>query len=153
MSRGFRFETRPLGWIIPTAMQLVPPLMIAIGLPFTPGNPTVRSKLTEESPRWLVLKGKNDLALGALNKLRHKREVESGQTALEIAAFDQAIEEDKQLQGGGWLDLMRGTYRRRTFVSGQDIDSVSKLTFQLAMFMFIFQQTTGGQFLLSYGPT
>ena len=38
MSRGFQYETRRLGWIIPTAMQLVPPLMIAIGLPFTPGR-------------------------------------------------------------------------------------------------------------------
>lgn len=120
MSRAFQYETRPIGWLIPTAMQLIPPLILAIGLPFTPGM-CLYCMLAEvvESPRWLVLQGKNDLALEALNKLRSHEEVESGMTSQEVVAFDQAIEEDKLLQNGGWLDLMRGTYRRRTFVNIQ----------------------------------
>jgi SP family sugar:H+ symporter-like MFS transporter len=70
-----------------------------------------------ESPRWLVLQGKNELALTALNRLRPAREVASGMTAYEVQAFEQAIEEDKLLQSGSWFDLLRGNYLRRTMVS------------------------------------
>lgn len=38
MSRAFQHETAKVGWMVPTAMQLVPVLMLAIGLPFAPGK-------------------------------------------------------------------------------------------------------------------
>lgn len=114
MSRGYQSETRPVGYLVPVGVMLIPPVLIAIGLPFTP-----------ESPRWLVGKGRNEEALRALNKIRPKREVDSGMTAYEIQAFDQAIEEDRLVSQGSWLDLFRGNYFRRVMI---------------AMWMFIFQQ-------------
>ena len=38
MSRAFQHETHRRGWMIPTSMQLVPVVMLAIGLPFAPGE-------------------------------------------------------------------------------------------------------------------
>jgi hypothetical protein len=38
MSRGFQHETGKIGWMIPTAMQLVPVVLLLGGLPFIPGE-------------------------------------------------------------------------------------------------------------------
>jgi hypothetical protein len=59
MSRAYVSETRNLGWIIPCAMQLIPAVLLLVGVPFCPG-----------SPRWLVLQGKKDQALKNLDRLR-----------------------------------------------------------------------------------
>lgn len=94
--------------------------------------------LPTESPRWLVLHGKKDKALKNLNRLRPKKMVETGMTAAEINAIDFAIESNQAADQGRWLDLFRGTYLRRTVV---------------ASLLFWFHQTTGQQFVNSYGPT
>jgi hypothetical protein len=114
MSRGYQSETKPIGYLVPVGVMLIPPVLIAVGLPFTP-----------ESPRWLVSQGRNEEALRALNRIRPKREVDSGSTAYEIQAFDQALEEDKLVSQGSWLDLFRSNYPRRLMI---------------AMLMFVFQQ-------------
>lgn len=56
----------------------------------------------------------------------------------EINAIDQAIETNQAQHQGSWLDLFRGTYLRRTII---------------ASLLFWFHQTTGQQFVNSYGPT
>jgi hypothetical protein len=124
MSRAFVNETHNKGWQIPTAIQLVPVVILLIGVPFTP-----------ESPRWLLSKGKKEQALRSLNKLRPKAEVAAGHTAAEIEAIDEAIHEAEVLGEGRWIDLFRGTYLRRSFIS---------------MGLFCFQQSTGIQFINSY---
>lgn len=64
--------------------------------------------------------------------------VESGATAAEIDAIDFSIEEAHAAHQGSWLDLFRGTYLRRSVI---------------AALLFWFQETMGGQFVNSYGPT
>lgn len=47
MSRAYSNETHKKGWIIPTAMQLIPAILLLIFVPFC-----------IESPRWLISKGR-----------------------------------------------------------------------------------------------
>lgn len=94
--------------------------------------------LTTESPRWLVLHNRKDTALKSLNKLRPKRMAENGVTAREISAIDAAIESSHAGNQGSWLDLFRGTYLRRTLICTG---------------LFWFHESTGQQFVNSYGPT
>jgi SP family sugar:H+ symporter-like MFS transporter len=127
MSRAYVSETRNLGWIIPCAMQLIPAVLLLVGVPFCPG-----------SPRWLVLQGKKDQALKNLDRLRKQEEIDSGYTMAEIEAIEQAIVERSAVDHGTWLDLFRGNYLRRSWI---------------ARSLFAFQQTNGNQFVNSYGPT
>jgi MFS family permease len=106
MSRAFANETRRVGWIIPVAVQFIPALGMFVFVPFTP-----------ESPRWLVLKGRNEEAVKALNRVRPREEVRSGMTHLEVEAFEQAVLAARERRDGRWTDLARGTFRRRTIVS------------------------------------
>jgi MFS family permease len=47
MSYAFRTETSHIGWIIPVAVQMLPPVLLLVSVPFC-----------IESPRWLVSKGR-----------------------------------------------------------------------------------------------
>jgi hypothetical protein len=106
MSRAFATETHSKGWIIPTAMQFVPALMMLLLVPFTP-----------ESPRWLILKGQMQKAKTSLDRLRPKHDVDNGTTQAEVDALEFSIEESKARNQGSWMDLFRGNYLRRTWVS------------------------------------
>ena len=52
-----------------------------------------------------------------MNRLRPRSHQDSGKTALEIDAFEKAIEESKVMNRGSWLDLFGKTYLNRTIVS------------------------------------
>lgn len=106
MSRAYVGTLTKEGWLIPTAMLFIPAVGILALIPFTP-----------ESPRWLVLKGKKQKAKANLDKIRHKAEVESGATAAEVDVLESLIEESFSKEQGTWLDLFRGNYLRRTWVS------------------------------------
>ncbi|KAJ9498535.1 hypothetical protein H2202_005720 [Exophiala xenobiotica] len=77
-------------------------------------------------------------ALNNMNRIRPRSFQESGRTALEVDAFEQAIQENMTMNRGSWLDLFSKTYLSRTII---------------VTLMFFFQQTTGQQFANSYGPT
>ena len=106
MSRAYATETEAKAWMIPTSMQLIPAVILLVLVPFTP-----------ESPRWLILKNKKQHAKEVLDKIRPKHDVQSGATALEADAIEQLIMQSDAVDQGSWLDLFRGNYLRRTWVS------------------------------------
>ncbi|KAI1266295.1 general substrate transporter [Xylariaceae sp. FL1019] len=114
------------GWQIATALQLAPAVLIIALLYFTP-----------DSPRWLLFNDRTEEALTELKKIRKKRDVDLGIPELEIAAMREYLEEGTK-EKGSWVDLIRGTNRRRLGI---------------ACGIMIFQQLTGVTFSSSYGPT
>ena len=141
MSQAYATETSAKGWLVPVGVQMIP-AVISLGLVW----------FTVESPRWLISKGHTERALGALKRLRSKRDVDMGLCEAEIAALHRAIEYDQSVNQGSWLDLFRGSMWRRTIY---------------AMLLFFFYrehlshdlniahhaETTGNQFYNAYGPT
>ncbi|WVQ82101.1 hypothetical protein IAT38_004229 [Cryptococcus sp. DSM 104549] len=127
MCTAYSTETRKIGWLVPVAVQLAP-ACITLSLVW----------FTAESPRWLVSKGKTDAALSALRKLRRKDYSTSGQVEAEIELIARAIEDDKAVVGGRWIDLFSGSMWRRTLYT---------------MVMFIVYEAGGNQFYNSYGPS
>ncbi|OQU94908.1 hypothetical protein CLAIMM_01191 isoform 2 [Cladophialophora immunda] len=127
MGQAMSGYTTRAGWLIPVGVQLIPAVILLLSVPFT-----------VESPRWLVLHNKKERALQNLNRLRPKNMVENGATAAEIDAIDYAIESSHAEKQGSWLDLFRGTYLRRTIICS---------------LLFWFHESTGQQFVNSYGPT
>lgn len=91
-----------------------------------------------ESPRWLLLKGRDSDALKSLNKIRGKSAEATGSTVRELEAIKAEIEYMDTQEKGKWIDLFNAKYRRRTI---------------LVVAMFLFYQTSGGQFSNVYGPT
>jgi hypothetical protein len=93
-----------------------------------------------------------------MNRIRPRSFQESGRTALEVDAFEQAIQKNMTMNRGSWLDLFSKTYLSRTIVSVSQ-QMTTTATFetltnaQIVTLMFFFQQTTGQQFANSYGPT
>lgn len=100
--------------MIPVAMQFIPALLILALIPFTP-----------ESPRWLLLKGKKQQAKANLDKIRLRADVDSGATAAEIDALEVLIEDSFAKEQGTWLDLFKGNYLRRTWVSVLPLTSIT----------------------------
>jgi MFS family permease len=146
MSRAYSTEQGDKGWMIPVAMQFIPAVGLLLLVPFTP-----------ESPRWLILKGRKAQAKAVLDKIRPKRDVDSGATAAEADALEQLVEESLANEKGSWLDIFRGNYLRRTWVSDARLAtptmSSSDSRLQISMTLFVLEQTNGNQFVLSYGAT
>ena len=105
VTKAYATETDRKGWIIPTAQQLIPGVVLLIMVPFC-----------VESPRWLLLRGRKEEALASLNKLRSQKEVDSGFTEMEIAAMDAANQESRATKSR-WIELFQGTYLRRSIVN------------------------------------
>lgn len=132
--------------MVPTGVQLIPAGIIMALVPFTP-----------ESPRWLVLKSKKSKAKANSDKIRPRLEVESGATEIEINTIEALVEESFMKEQGRWLDLFKGNYLRRTWVSRIWIIVLliwGVLTKkQICATLFILEQTNGNQFVQSYAPT
>lgn len=128
MSRAYANETAAKGWLIPVAVQIIPAITLLLTVPFTP-----------DSPRWLVLRGRKADAKAVLDRIRPQQDIDSGATAAEADALEQAVEEARTLRDTGrWVDLFRGNYLRRTWICAT---------------VFVFEQMNGNQFVLSYGAT
>ncbi|CAK7206854.1 hypothetical protein SEUCBS139899_009660 [Sporothrix eucalyptigena] len=121
-------RTNNTGWQTATSIQVIPPVLILMGLYWTP-----------LSPRWLVFKDRDEEALAVLKSVRRKEDVDAGVCELEIAAMreDAAIQYQNKKKGP-WMDLVKGTNLRRT---------------NIAIGLMSLQQLTGVTFSSSYGPT
>jgi sugar porter (SP) family MFS transporter len=98
-------------WIIPFAVQLVPAGVLFVG-----------SLLCKESPRWLLSKGRRELALKNLSWLR-QLPAEDIYMIEEVSACDAAIEHQSSTVGLGFLQPFKtlGTQRKvmyRFFLGG-----------------------------------
>lgn len=104
VAKAYATQRGEAGWIVPTAQQLIPGVLLLILVPFC-----------IESPRWLLLRGQNEEALANLNKIRPREDVQSGVTVLEIDAIDQANREIEATKSY-WGELLKWTYTKRAIV-------------------------------------
>ncbi|KAJ7496412.1 MFS monosaccharide transporter [Mycena latifolia] len=122
-----------LSWRLPLGIQIAPGVLLAVGALF----------LLPASPRLLVLKGKYAEAEASLVRLRGRDDtltkIELLEMRVEATLITQA---DVAKQGGGelaaWGRLLGKKYRDRTMVG---------------VLMMVFQQWSGINALLYYGPT
>ncbi|KAL1303116.1 hypothetical protein AAFC00_006551 [Neodothiora populina] len=142
---GTRFIPSEWAWRLPFLIQLVPGLILGIGILFLPF-----------SPRWLCSKGRDDEALQALAKLRalpetdHRVIHEWYDIRTEVALQQEILEEKHpNLQDGSkksaiklelaqWASLFQPGCWRRTLVG---------------VLMMFFQQFNGINALIYYSPT
>ncbi|KAL4908963.1 hypothetical protein BDW74DRAFT_174188 [Aspergillus multicolor] len=92
---GLAFADGPVSWRFPLAFQLVFIIMIYLVIPWLP-----------ESPRWLVMKGRDEEALEILSDIEDKPK----DNALVVSQF-QAIkytDEYERTNGMSWGELLRG---------------------------------------------
>jgi MFS family permease len=111
--RSYASESRAVGWLVPTAQQLIPAGLLLILVPFC-----------VESPRWLLLHEQEDRALMNLNKIRPQRDVDTGITVLEIKAIDQANKEARANRTSR-AEFFKWTYLQRAIVSQSSFKAVT----------------------------
>ncbi|CED83916.1 sugar transporter [Phaffia rhodozyma] len=120
-------STKSATWRIPIAFQLVPCGLMLILLP-----------LIKESPRWLILKGRNDEALANLAWVR-KRGIEDPRV---VAEFDENVaaitEELAVTSGASYNELLKKGMKIRVFI---------------AFACFFLQQWSGQNSISYYAPT
>jgi sugar porter (SP) family MFS transporter len=118
-------------WIIPFAVQLIPAGMMFIGLFFI-----------KESPRWLMSKGRRELALKNLNWIR---QLDTNEIYMleEVSAIDAAIELQRSTVGLGFWQPFQALGR----------DKKTQYRFFLGSALFFWQNTSGINAINYYSPT
>ncbi|KZO98348.1 maltose permease [Calocera viscosa TUFC12733] len=115
-------RTDSFAYRVPYAIQWIFPVILALGLFFIP-----------ESPWYLVRKGKHDKALRSLEQVLRGS---GADPKLHLRQIQETIElEAQHKEEGRWIDLFKGTNRRRTFI---------------ASMVFVCQEMAGVQFVLGY---
>lgn len=105
-------------WRLPFLLQMVPALMVGVGIHIFP-----------YSPRWLSMRGRNEDSLQSLCKLRRLPSDDS-RVQLEWKGIMAEVRLEKELmrrrhgecsavmlEVKGWIDLFTSRYRRRTMVA------------------------------------
>jgi sugar porter (SP) family MFS transporter len=115
---------------IPIAIQMLWAIILATGLFFLP-----------ESPRWYVKREQLDKAAAALARVRGQP-VDSEYITAELAEIQANYEYELQIGKSGWIDCFQGWHKsgnlRRVFIG---------------VFLQMFQQWTGVNFIFYYGTT
>ena len=145
LTYGTRYMAGEWAWRLPFLLQLIPGIVLGIGILFLPF-----------SPRWLVSKGRDAEALTALGNLRnlptsdHRVQQEWFDIRAEVAFHKEtSAKRHPNLQGGSignrikleiasWLDCFRHGCWRRTHVG---------------VGLMFFQQYVGINALIYYSPT
>ncbi|KAL4970933.1 sugar porter family MFS transporter [Aspergillus stella-maris] len=92
---GIAFADGPVSWRFPLAFQLVFIIMIYLVIPFLP-----------ESPRWLVIKGRDDEALKILSDIEDKPETDAFVLS-QLQSIKYTAEYERS-NGVSWSELFRG---------------------------------------------
>lgn len=100
-------------WRIPLGLQVVPALILAVGIPFLPF-----------SPRWLMAQGRHNEAMDVLTEIRStsKREI-----LMEFNEIKQEIALERQQSIRSYAQLLRVPLRRR-LILGVSIQIMQQLT-------------------------
>ena len=120
-------------WLIPVCIQILPALLLGVGIMFLP-----------ESPRWLSIKGRDDECLAVLASLRRKSPQDEGVQLeyLEIRAqhmFEQETSMAKfpQYQDGGFLSNVKlGFHEYASLLTNRSLFK----RVCVAVFIMVFQQ-------------
>lgn len=122
--RGTSEMTTNSAWRIPQVLFYIVPSVVAVFVWFIP-----------ESPRWLLLQGREKDALESLRLLRTSRNRESDYDPMhEFCLLKKSLREEQNQ--GSYRDLFRGSNRKRTLI---------------AIGMNFFIQATGSPFTAAYG--
>jgi len=122
---GGSFIRNDWGWRIPILAQLLPPvLMLILGTPLLP-----------ESPSWLILQGKPEKAMAALQKFNGP----NYDAAQAVAVLEAAVQTEQAMQteNASYLECFKGVNLRRTMI---------------VCFVYIAQQFVGANFVAGYLP-
>ncbi|KAL4938156.1 hypothetical protein BDV06DRAFT_201553 [Aspergillus oleicola] len=118
-------------WIIPFAVQIIPSGLLFIG-----------SLWIRESPRWLFLKGRRAQAMANLCWIRQLDESDIYITE-EVAAIDQALEEQIATVGVGFWKPFQAVYQRKAIL----------YRLFLGCMLFFWQNGSGINAINYYSPT
>ncbi|KAH8900285.1 general substrate transporter [Thozetella sp. PMI_491] len=92
-----------LGWRLPIITQVIPPVLLLLGLPFMP-----------ESPSWLIIKGRTEEAAASFRKFNGPKFDVDTAVATTAAAVNAEIELARQ--GSSWIQCFKGPDGRRTLI-------------------------------------
>ena len=118
-------------WLIPFAIQLIPAGLLFIG-----------SFLIKESPRWLFSRGRREQGIRNLCWLR-QLPLDHVYMQEELKNIDDALDEQRQTVGLGFLDPFRAVFSNRRVL----------YRFILGGSLFLFQNGTGINAINYYSPT
>ncbi|KAI5850772.1 general substrate transporter [Tricharina praecox] len=115
---------------VPIAIQFVWAFILAVGLFFLP-----------ESPRWYVKEGRGEEALAALARLRGQP-IDSEYLKFELGEIQANYEYERSISEAGWIDCFKGMG-----------PSGNLRRVLIGVFLQMFQQLTGVNFIFYYGTT
>ncbi|CAF4980380.1 unnamed protein product [Rotaria sp. Silwood1] len=118
------FSSSSASWRIPLGLQMVPALILTIGIPFFPF-----------SPRWLMANGREKEAMAVLNKIRSSSQQD---IFIEYNEIKQEIALEREQSIRSYSQLLRFPLRRRLILG---------ITIQ------ILQQFTGMNSIMYYAPS
>ena len=124
-SYGTSFVDGPAAWRIPWALQMVPAIILLVGLLFLP-----------ESPRWLARKDRWEEAQSVLALVHSKGDMNSPFVHKEMTEIREMVEFERQNADVSYLELFKPHMINRTHI-GVFVQIWSQLTGMNVMMYYI----------------